>query len=68
MVFLQPPRPEVSDGGEDESGNEHGILEDDGKGQGDIQQQHVGAGGDEEDFGVLQRESSQGREDQLGHA
>lgn len=68
VVFLQPAGSEVSDRSADEPGDEHGILEDDRKRQGDIQQRNLGVGGNEENLGVLPRKSSQGRENQLGHA
>ena len=68
VVLLQPPRPEVSDRPPNEPGHGSWILEGDWKGQRDLQFEDVFTCGDEEDAGFLQGESSEGGEEQLGHA
>ena len=69
MVLLLPEGQEVSDRDENEQSYRIRVLEGDGEGQGDLQgQKGKLPDWDEEDPGVLQRESSQRREIQLGHA
>lgn len=68
VVFFQPPGSKIPNGCKNKPSNEHWLLEDDRERQGDLQQCHIGVGWDEEDLSFLQRESSQRRENQLGHA
>ena len=66
VVLLQPQGPEVRDGAADEPGDGVGLLEGDGEGPGGGAAR--GAGGDEEDTGVLPGEGAQGQEDRVGDA
>lgn len=68
MLFLQLTGSEVSDGNEDESSHECGVLEGHGEGSGRDELKDGKTSGDEENVGFLQRKSTQGREDQLGDA
>jgi len=66
VVFLQPQGPEVRDRAADEPSYGVGLLEGDGEGPGGGAAR--GAGGDEEDAGVLPGEGAQGQEDRVGDA
>lgn len=66
MVLLQLERSKVSDWPADQPGDGVRLLEDHRQRQGDLPLWSVGW--DEEDPCVLQGESSQGGEDQLGDA
>ena len=66
MVFLQPQGPEVRDRAADEPGYGVGLLEGDGEGPGGGAAR--GAGGDEEDAGVLPGQGAPRDQDRVGHA
>jgi hypothetical protein len=66
VVLLLRQGPQVPDGAEDEPGHRVRILEGDGQGQGDLQEQ--GPRRHEEDARLLHGEGAQGRQDRLGHA
>lgn len=66
VVLLQPQGPEVRDGAADEPGDGVRVLEGDGEGPG--RGAARGAGGNEEDAGVLPGEGAQGQEDGVGDA
>ena len=68
VVLLQPSGQEVPDGAEDEQGDGGRVLEGHRQGQRDLQLQDLLAPWDEEDARLLQRQSPQRREDQLGYA
>lgn len=66
VVLLQPPGPEVCDGAADQPRNPVGLLEGDGE-RSDCEPERC-ACWHEEDSGLLPRQSTQGKKDQLDHA
>lgn len=66
VVLLHLPRPKICDGETHEPRDRKWILE--GDGEGPASEPARGTGRNEEDLGFLRRKSSNGEEDQLGHA
>lgn len=66
MVLLHLPGQKICDGETHEPRNRKWILE--GDGEGPASESARGAGGNEEDLSFLPGKSSDGEEDQLGHA